>query len=689
MPELLLEVGCEEIPADDLLVLPGVFKERAATAFEANRLVCDSLDVYATPRRLTLVAELPAMQKELREERLGPPKRAAFGADGKLSAAGLGFAKNLGIAPENLKIVQTAKGEYVAAEIVEKGKPAEDILKGLIPALILGLPFRKFMKWGLEEVVFGRPIRRLVFLFGGDVLPMTIAGVSSGRATFGHRFLGSNRIEVSSFAEYRKKLFENGVYLSFEERSRKIADELHALAKESGGKLREDDDLLRIMADEVEYPEVLMGSFPAEFLKLPQEILMNAMRKHQKYFCAVNEEGHLLPVFFTVLNTRADKGDLIRRGHERVLQARLRDAEFFWKEDCKTPLEARSVGLSRLTYHEKLGAYNEKIQRMGAIAHDLLAQAGRSDLESSLQNLVHICKTDLLTLMVGEFAELQGIMAGLYARQEGYQEQEWQALYDQYLPVTGDDSVPRNIHGAILSLADRVEVLSSGFVLNMAPTGSKDPYALRRVATGAARILLEHQLGIDLRPAFDRALSLYNRKTKLSRSEMLKGLMDLMEARFRFLMEQKGIGHDTLNAILAVDTHSLPDASARVLALWAKRESDDIKTLARCFKRIHNIIAGQSDLPFDSEALVDDGEKRLHQVFSDLEFRVRQLIDDHRYLDALDIMVTLGPEIDNFFDEVMVMAEDKRLRENRIALLQAISRLYRRIADFSQLQIEL
>lgn len=687
MPELLLEIGCEEIPADDLLILPGVLKEQAAKDFETNRLICNALEVYVTPRRLTLFAEIELLQRDLREERTGPPKKVAFGADGNLTAAGLGFAKNLGIPPEQLKIIQTPKGEYIAAEILETGKPSAEILKEIIPPLILRLPFRKFMKWGSENIVFGRPIRRLVFLFNGEIVPITIAGVSSSRFTFGHRFLGSDRIEVTSFSDYRSKLHANGVTLSFEERVRKITDELHANAEQAGGKLKEDADLLRTMANEVEYPEVLAGSFSREFLGLPQEILINAMRKHQKYFCAIANDK-LLPVFFTVLNTRADQPELIRRGHERVLMARLRDAEFFWKEDSKTPLEARSVGLSRLTYHEKLGAYNEKIERMSAIAHDLLAQCGRADLESSIHKLTHVSKSDLLTLMVGEFPELQGVMSGLYARQEGYDEKEWQALYDQYLPITAEDPVPRNFLGAILSLADRVEVLASGYILNMAPTGSKDPYALRRIATGAARILLEHKLPIDLRPVFDRALSLYNRKTKLSRGEMLKGLMDLMDARFRFLMEQKGIAHDTLNAILAVDTRSLPEAAARALALWAKRQSDDVKTLARCFKRIQNIIAGQPDLPVDAELLADDGEKRLHQVFSDIEFRVRQLIDANRYLDALEIMVTLGPEIDNFFDEVMVMTEDQKLRQNRIALLQTISSLYRRIADFSQLQIE-
>ena len=689
MPELLFELGCEEIPADDLLILPGELKDRAAKQFIANRLECASPQVFATPRRLTLVAELETMQKDLREERLGPPRKVAYGTDGKLTQAGLGFAKNLGIPPEKLKLVQTPKGEYIGAEILEKGHRAADILKEIIPALAAGLPFRKFMKWGSQDFVFGRPIRRIVLVFNGEVIHVTIAGVASGRHTFGHRFLGANWIEVSSFKDYSDKLANNGVLLSFESRTRKISEELHRKAAEAGGNLRVDDDLLRTMANEVEYPEVLAGSFPREFLKLPQEILMNAMRKHQKYFCAVDQQDRLLPVFFTVLNTRAEKPEIIRKGHERVLQARLRDAEFFWKEDLKTTLEARSVGLSRLTYHEKLGAYNEKVERMGSIAHDLLVQLGRLDLDAGLQRLAHMGKADLLTLMVGEFPELQGIMAGLFARQEGYPEQEWKALYDQYLPVTAEDSVPRNLEGAVLSLCDRIEVLASGYVLNMIPTGSRDPYALRRVATGAVRILLEHRMGIDLRPVFDRALSLYNRKTKLTRGEMLKGLMELMEARFRHLMEQQGIEHDTLNAILGVDTHSFVDAEARTRALWAKRKSEDIKTLARCFKRIHNIISGQPDHAFDSEALAEDGEKRLHQVFCDLEFHVRRLIDDRQYLDALEIMVTLGPEIDNFFDEIMVMSEDLKVRSNRIALLQTISRLYRRIADFSELQIEL
>ncbi len=689
MPELLFEIGCEEIPAEDLMRLPDEFKELAQKAFESNRIQCSRVETYATPRRLTLVADLRSMQQDLREQRMGPAKKVAFDSAGNPTPAGLGFAKSAGIPFEKLMVVSTPKGEYLSAEILEPGRKTTEVLLDIIPPVVKGLSFRKFMKWGSEEFAFGRPVRNLVLLFDNEVIPLTLAGVTPGRFSFGHRFMGSGKIEVESFKQYRKKLEENGVILAFEERSARIRRQLHDHVLRANGVLQEDEELLNTMANEVEYPEVLTGTFSREFLALPQEILMNAMRKHQKYFCATDTAGSLLPVFFTVLNIRAFDPELIRKGHERVLMARLRDAEFFWREDLKTDLATSQIKLSRVTYHEKLGSYSEKVNRMLSIADEIVKQMNLQESVQKLRRLIEISKADLVTLMVGEFPELQGIMAGLYARELIMPEEEWQALYDQYLPSSADGKLPRNLLGALLSLIDRIEILASGYVLNMIPTGSRDPYALRRAATGVLRIVLEFRLQLDLLPIVDHAFTLYNRKTKLSRSEMLHGVMELLEARFRFLMEQRGIAHDYMNAILAVGNGMFVDAFNRANALWSKNQSEDLKTLARCFKRINNIISGQPDYEFDAAKVVDDGEKRLNQVFTDMEFRVSQLIQEGQYLDALHIMVTLGPEIDNFFDEVLVMAEDEQLRKNRIALLQKISHLYRKIADFSQLQIEM
>ena len=690
MPELLFELGCEEIPADDLLVLPEELKKRATQTFEANRLVASEIETHATPRRLVLRAQIELMQRDLREEKIGPPVRVAVDLNGNPSPAGLGFAKNVGLRFQKLKTIQTPKGEYLSAQIVVKGRPAPKVLAELLPAIVLQLPFNKFMRWGSGQFLFGRPIRNLLVLFDGKVVRVTIAGVSSGRYTFGHRFLGSGKkFTVTSYEDYRRKLQENGVVLALEDRIETIRRELHEQTAAAGGILREDPDLLRTMANEVEYPEVLSGGFPHEFLALPQEILINAMRKHQKYFCAVDSGSHLLPVFFTVLNTHAVNPELIRTGHERVLQARLRDAEFFWKEDRKTSLRARRTALRRLTYREKLGDYSQKIGRMTEIARRILSALNRPELEEVLSSLIQDCKADLQTLMVGEFPELQGIMAGLYARQEEYPEEQWQALYDQYQPVSAEDSTPRNFLGALLSLTDRIEILTSGYIMNQIPTGSRDPYALRRVATGAMKIVLEHRIDLDFKSLFEHAFSLYSIKGKLTPEEMSQGLHQLMEARFRFLMEQRGIAYDTLNAILNVEKRSFVDAFGKTNALWAKHYSEDLKTLARGFKRINNIISDQPEHPFSEETLQDDGEVRLCRAFSDLEFRVSQNIQQKDYMDALDIMVTLGPEIDNFFDEVLVMTEDPDLRNNRIALLQRISNLYRRIADFSALQMEL
>ncbi len=688
MPELLFELGCEEIPADDLFVLSGELVRIASAAFEQNRLVHSNLETQSTPRRLVLKADIEARQKDRREQKLGPPRKVALDASGNATPAGAGFAKNAGIPFQKLKFVTTPKGEYLCAEILQKGKPATSVLKQIIPEIVAKLPFHKFMRWDNSNFVFGRPVRKLLLLFGGKVISLRIAGVSAGKNTFGHRFLGENKIPVTSYTDYCELLAANGVLLQFDERVQKIRSGLEQHASASGGTLRSDDELLRVMANEVEFPEVLTGQFPSGFLALPQEILINAMRKHQKYFCSVDKDGNLLPVFHTILNTRAQKPDLIRQGHERVLLARLRDAEFFWQEDLKTSLSDRIPQLERLTYHEKLGSYSIKLHRMQEIGRILVHQTGNAGLEGQLSRLIDHCKADLVTHMVGEFPELQGKMGGLYARAGGYPEEEWRALYDQYRPVSADDSSPGTLTGALLSLTDRIEILASGYVLNMAPTGSKDPYALRRVSTGAMKIILDYKLKLDLRAIFEQALNLYTVKTKLTPGEMLRGLLDLMESRFRYLMEQQGVAHDYLNAILNVEKDYVT-ALAKAGALRALQNSGEMKVLARGFKRINNIIYDQPSLTFDSARLQDDGEIRLHRAFTDLRFRVQQNIDESLYSDALEIMVTLGPEIDNFFDEVMVMVEQTELRTNRIALLQQISELYRRIADFSALQIEL
>ncbi|MGH9856295.1 MAG: glycine--tRNA ligase subunit beta, partial [Acidobacteriota bacterium] len=415
------------------------------------------------------------------------------------------------------------------------------------------------------------------------------------------------------YEQYRSRLAENGVILRSSERQSLIQTELKQHASAVNGNLKQDDDLLRTMANEVEFPQVLTGNFPSAFLDLPQEILINAMRKHQKYFCSVDLNGQLLPVFHTVLNTKTSNPELIRQGHERVLLARLRDAEFFWNEDRKTPLQARTKRLERLTYQEKLGSYAEKVERMKSISEALLAQLPDIVFAEGLPQLIDISKVDLSTHMVGEFPELQGIMCGLYARAEGYPEPSWIALYDQYLPVSADDPVPRNMAGALISLADRFESLSSGFVLNMIPTGSKDPYALRRISTGAMRIILEKQIHLDLRRILEHSLSLYQVNTKLSSGELLRGILDLMESRFRFLMEQKGIAHDYLNAILNSENKSYVEAEMKARALWAIHDSADLKVLARGFKRINNIIFKEPHHAFDPELLQDDGEARLHR----------------------------------------------------------------------------
>lgn len=690
MPELLFELGCEEIPAEDLFVLPGTLKTLAEEAFAVSRIVVSSIETFATPRRLVLRAELSRKQKDIKEERLGPPAKIAWDPNGHPTLAAIGFAKNAGVPVDKLRKVETSRGEYLAIRVTQKGRRTEEVLKEILPEIVRKLPFKKYMRWGSQDFLFGRPIRNLLLLFGSKALPLTIAGVASGRQTFGHRFLSKRkRITVKSYSQYRTALAENGVILSFNDRVSKIEAGLQEQSTTAKGKLKADPDLLRTMANEVEFPEILMGSFAPEFLSLPHEILINAMRKHQKYFCGVDDQQKLLPVFFTVLNTHATKADLIRTGHERVLQARLRDAEFFWREDLKIPLVARRSMLDRLTYYEKLGSYGEKVMRMLQIAHLVLSQIGRLDLDGQLQELIRECKVDLLTLMVGEFPELQGIMAGLYAKQEGYPESKWMALYDQYLPVSAEDPVPRNLSGALLSVVDRIEALASGFTLNMIPTGSRDPYALRRVATGLMKIVLEYGLDVDFAEVFDLALSLYNIRNKLTPAEMKEGLMELMVSRFRFLMEQKGVAYDHLNAVLAVEQKSFLAAFAKTNALWATQNSGDLKTLAKGFKRINNIIGGQPEYDFEEELLQEDGEIRLYRAFSDLEFRVGQNIQVKDYSDALDMMVTLGPEIDNFFDEVLVMSEDERLRKNRIALLQKINDLYRKIADFSALQIEL
>ena len=698
--ELLFEIGCEEIPAGMLPKAEEDLRVNIEKLLAAEDLSKEAtVETFSTPRRLTAwVRGLPYKQTDVEFEVTGPPKTVAYDAVGAPTRAALSFAEKQRIHVSSLYLVQTPKGEYLAAKQVKAGRATEQILTAILPRAVHDLTWPRSMTWtGLSGPRFIRPIRWVVAVFGGKPLKVEVGGIAAGNSTRGHRFLGSPAIRVSNFQDYEKKLQTNGVIIRPSRRQEKIGKELEGFAKRGGYRIHEDSGLRTLVTHLNEYPTVIQGDFDPAFLNLPDEILVTVMRDHQKYFAVEKKNGELAAQFLAVINTDKDAKGIIQAGHERVLRARFADARFFWESDQKCRLADYLPKLERVTYESRLGSYRDKVERVRDVARWLSEQWFNLGMHQAhvaeTDRAAELAKCDLVTEMVREFPELQGIVGGLYSRAQGESEEIADAVYDHYRPVGLDDPIPRNLTGCAVAFADKLDSVVGCLAVGIVPTGSSDPYALRRAALGIVKIILEKKLPVSLSLAIaaaGKALLTHKPKRGVTPDQESK-ILDFILDRARFVFrEKKQFAYDEVAAVFRAGADDLVDTQKRLLALRTIRKSRNFEPLAVSFKRIRKIlekagVAAEGDRRVHAELFESPAERELHSAAQAAASKVQSLKRGGKYQEALEAIASLRPVVDKFFDGVMVMAEKEEVRKNRLALLAQLLGEFTTIADFSEI----
>ncbi len=701
--ELVFEVGCEEIPAGMLPRAQEELRTNITKLLTAENLMEGvTVETFSGPRRLSAsVRGLIGKQADVTNDVTGPPKSVAYDPAGAPTRAAQSFAEKQGLQVSELHVIQTPKGEYLAARQVKRGKTAEEILGEILPRAIHDLTWPRSMTWtGIDGSRFIRPIRWLLAVLDGKPLRFSYAGVTAGDQTVGHRFMGKGPFTVRNFAEYEKKLAANGVILRPEARREKIERELALLTRKGGDQIHEDAGLLNLVCYLNEYPSVIEGTFDREFLNLPDEILITVMRDHQKYFAVEDPSGELQPRFLAVINLARDAHGLVRAGHERVLRARFADAKFFWASDQKHPLADNLPKLERVTYESRLGSYRDKVERVRAIARWLAEQWYSSGIiqarVAEADRAAELAKCDLASEMVREFPELQGAVGGLYARAQGEPDEVADAIYDHYKPVGLTDPVPRNLTGCAVALADKLDSIVGCFAVGVVPTGSSDPYALRRAALGIVKIILEKKLPISLSLAVAAASKalLQHKPKKAMTPEQETQVLDFILDRAKFILRDRdGFAYDEVNAVFRAGAEDLVDAHKRLVALKAIRKSKNFEPLAVSFKRVRKILE-KAELPHSDgrhvqvELFENDAESELYAAMREAAAKVQSAKRAGKYQDALEIIAGLRKAVDRFFEEVMVMANDERIRTNRLTLLSELLKEFTTVADFSEIGAE-
>jgi glycyl-tRNA synthetase beta chain len=683
--ELLLEIGTEEIPAAFLSRAINDINEIAVKSFGDKRIPFKGIQVLATPRRLCLyIAELADRQEDQKIEKIGPARKTAFDEKGNPSKAALGFAKGQGLEVSQLETVTTEKGEYLACRKTITGESTAVLLPEILTKLITSITFRKSMRWADYELRFARPIHWLLALYGGRVVPMKLEAVQSSNCSYGHRFLSPDPFNVSSFAEYKIKAKQHFVVVDPAERRKIIVEKAQEAASEIGGKIFYTDELLETVAFIVEYPVIVRGSFDREFLQLPKEVLTTTMIAHQKYFPVTDEAGGLLPYFIAVSNTEARDLSVIARGNEKVIRARLSDARFFFDEDQKIPLTKRLESLKKVIFHTLLGTSYEKVTRFRKLA-SIIAGKLNPAIEESVDRAALLAKADLETLMVGEFSELQGIMGREYALLAGEKPVIAQAIYEHYLPVAAGGELPETDEGAIVGIADKIDTITGFFAVGMPPTGTADPYALRRQALGVINIILDKRYRLPLDFLITESLALFDKSFKKPVAEINKEILDFFAGRYQNQLISQGCAYDTIDAVLACGLTDLVIASEKIRALQDFRSDPEFEPISIAFKRVDNILKDFFSPEADPDLFATDAEKNLYRTFNEIRKNVASGVERNDFNYALKELSLLRLPVDAFFDSVMVMDKDEKVRWNRLSLLSEISVLFHKIADFSKI----
>src|SRR4051812_4524647 len=709
MADFLLEIGCEEIPAR---MIEGAQKDlltRVATVIERERLGGSAKVMpYSTPRRLTVsVTGISAAQADAEEQVMGPAVKIAY-KDGQPTAAAQAFAKKVNLPIEHIKKVTTPKGEYLAANVRTKGRSASQVLAEMLPKEIAGIYWPKSMYWreGKPER-FVRPVRWIVAMLDGEIIPLEFAGVKAGSETCGHRVLGSWAV-LRNAKDYAATLDQQKVVANPQAREQRIRKALDAAARTVPNvRWREDKELLDTVVNLTEWPSAILGSFDKSYLDLPEEVLVTVMRDHQKYFAVEDANGKLAPHFLAVLNTDGDPDGLIRHGNERVLRARFNDARFFWQTDQKIPLTERVNMLHAVTFQKDLGNYHAKAGRVANLASSLaadLASAGDAKIDSdALHKAAWLAKTDLTTELVKEFTELQGIIGGLYVKAQHHGPRIADAIYDHYKPESVEDSAPRTMEGAVLSIADKADSIAGMFALGNIPTGSKDPFALRRQANGIIKTIAEHKLRIRLSGLLLEAVNSYKsapgKLQEFFKDSPQDKVTEWVNTFFRerlefYLREARGFAYDVVNAVLAAGADDVVDTVARAEAVSAVRNSEDFEAISVSFKRMKNILrqareAKHAPAPEFAPTMAREKEEiTLAGEMPHVAGTADRMRTEGKYREALAEVSKLRPYIDAFFDKVMVMDPDERIRANRLALLSKLLQDFSTVAEFSEIVTE-
>ncbi len=684
--DLLLEIGTEEIPAASVAIGMEQLRERAGLLLNKYRLECNNITTYGAPRRLALLIEgLDERQAKAVHEVKGPAKKVAFTEDGQPSKAAMGFAKSQGVLVESLDVRTVDGGDYVFAIKEEEGSGAEEILATVLPELILSLSFPKAMRWGDGDIRFVRPIRWIVALFGNGVISFSVDGVESGRESMGHRLLANHPVSIAQPADYLGALEANKVIADQTKRAELIKTGIQDTVKDTGGRAVVHEQTFDEVLELVEYPHAIRGSFSSEFTALPRDVLVTAMEAHQRYFPVEDMAGQLLPNFIVINNGNPEFTSLIQKGHERVIRARLSDAKFFFESDSSLPLDAYVAKLAGVTFQVKLGSVFQKIQRNIKLSEEIAKSLGLGQTEVDYAvRAAYLCKADLVTEMVGEFPTLQGVMGMEYARVSGEPEQVAVAIFEHYLPRSAGDILPKTTTGRIVSIADKLDSIAGILAAGLIPTGSEDPYALRRQAYGIVSIILENDMNISMRAIIDLALGLYkDQGVDFDQDVTAEITEDFIRGRLRAYLLGKELPLEVVEAVGGRSIDDMVDIRRRAEALAEKLDTPEMADVLVAFTRCKNLAKLELGTEIDPGLFREPVEKGLYDALVEVDKDLTQAGND--YPSAITILARLRGPIDKFFDEVLVMAKEEDVKTNRIKLLNYCMQCFRRVADFSKI----
>ena len=681
---LLFEVGVEELPSRFVSSTLEQIKNNLTKLFNDNRIVFDDIETYGTPRRLTFVVKgISDRQSNLEEEVKGPSKKIAVDADGNFTKPALGFIKSKGLKEEDVYFKQVGKDEYIFGTIKQEGIETSEVLKTILPEAVKAVTFPKAMRWGGKNMRFARPIRWMVTLLNDEVLEVNLEGIVSSNVTKGHRFLGEKEFTVNSLEDYYEKLEKNYVILDQNKRKELIKNQCIEVANSLGGEVEFDDDLLEEVTHLVEYPTAFYGEFDSAYANLPKEVVTTPMKEHQRYFPVV-KDGKLLPNFIAVRNGNDYKIDVVKAGNEKVLVARLEDALFFYKEDTKKNLESYIEKLKTVVFQAKLGTVYDKTLRIEKLSSDILESLNLNDIKEDAIRAAKLCKADLVTSMVFEFTELQGIMGREYAKVGGENEVVSEAIFEHYLPRFAGDILPETKAGIALSIADKLDSIAGFFAIGIQPTGSQDPYALRRQALGVLSILMDKKLDVNLKDLVNHALNNYN-NLEFNKEEVSTQIMEFFKERIKNLFRDLGIRYDVIEAVLSSEINDISDMHTRAVELNNWLSTEGLVEMLTAFNRVSTLAQKATLSDVKEDLLKEEAEIKLYHGFKEIKVKVEELLKDKKYSEALDAFASLRPLVDNMFDNVMVMDKDESIKENRLALLKQIYDTMLSICDLSKI----